>query len=671
MGPIRRANSHNNESKAQAQLLLLLADLYNRSNAMIENPPNEEKSSNEPDLIADAGKQLHDVIKSIIKSGIDEDRTKRLSIFLQSSINGIKYQGTERAQDYISELISQARSADEFFNQTPLYYKLVGALLFLGGVLISTLGMTPLIILTAALLMGIGTWLAVKKPQYGLENSIKNLSTALSNKPAAIPMPDAKEEKSCTNQSVTLSYIPSKINLKELHYSPHSDDSGNVYHVTERNFILSLNLVQGRTKDSTLVQKGLVTARYDIIRHGDEYYSLYKISKNDETNRGSFGKTHFVQSFNNTFYILKVIKYHQEEYNKFDLTTEINGLQIAGQYKFHYERHNKKGELQYEILMELVPGIDLYSFLQLGESLSPLLLLDICINAIENVLRLHKEGLMHGDLGTQNAMLYIATLQLKLIDFGMSKSIGTDPNAKYVESKSNFVMFPDYAAPEVKENTFCLQSDTHSLAILLAKLLRLGFIAGTEYTKKYILATPETPRPKNTPNLSNLDPQVGFQITAHLKGSMSKDPADRTPLSTTHAFFKQVRRDYPRTENCTIPVVYLDIDYYYEVRNKPLEIAALMTAIKKSFVYLVDINGKNRYRYQRTKRALESYSVTCHPVIIQTSEENLENSLDQHRKENFNNGDPYLIEYFDKTNPKGKTLKEPQQDQEQALSRSA
>ena len=85
----------------------------------------------------------------------------------------------------------------------------------------------------------------------------------------------------------------------------------------------------------------------------------------------------------------------------------------------------RKGVPQYEfhIIMELVEGSDIDSFIEKNPKPTLKEVKDITSQIISGIGYLHQNNIVHSDIKPANILLQDNTKKVKLIDFGISKSL--------------------------------------------------------------------------------------------------------------------------------------------------------------------------------------------------------------------------------------------------------
>ena len=149
------------------------------------------------------------------------------------------------------------------------------------------------------------------------------------------------------------------------------------------------------------------------------------------------------------------------------------------------------GEKRYHVVSELLSGVMLHELLNgkvenadgipvpYAKTLYELYLTDKTLFAItilrsvlSGVMALHDNGFIHRDIDPSNIMITTSG-HIKLIDFGLAKSIAPDSTAVPLSVHGRFLGKPEYAAPELvmgDVNSQNRTTDIYALGVLLYKL---------------------------------------------------------------------------------------------------------------------------------------------------------------------------------------------------------
>lgn len=119
------------------------------------------------------------------------------------------------------------------------------------------------------------------------------------------------------------------------------------------------------------------------------------------------------------------------------------------------------------IYMDYVPHPNLYNLVRRNRSLPQSQALTIFRNLLEAVGAIHAEGIAHRDLKPDNIMIDPSTLEVTILDFGLSMVV---PSSGFTD---NFCGSPMYMSPEIlnREKHDPRIADIWSLGVLLYHML--------------------------------------------------------------------------------------------------------------------------------------------------------------------------------------------------------
>jgi serine/threonine protein kinase len=172
------------------------------------------------------------------------------------------------------------------------------------------------------------------------------------------------------------------------------------------------------------------------------------------------------------------------------------------------------------IVMEYIPGRDLYTIIQERGRLSTELGLDLSIKACKGIGYAHRAGLVHCDVKPHN-LLVTPDMQLKVTDFGIARALASiqPGEASRVVWGSPQYFSPEQAAGEPPSPA----SDVYSMGVVMYQMFtgQLPFIGKTsrELARMHRFAEPIPPSELNT----FLPPQLDEVILKVL----SKEPSAR------------------------------------------------------------------------------------------------------------------------------------------------
>jgi serine/threonine protein kinase len=209
---------------------------------------------------------------------------------------------------------------------------------------------------------------------------------------------------------------------------------------------------------------------------------------------------------------------------------------IVPVYDFGYH------EQRLYIVMEYIPGTDLYTIIQEKGRLSTELGLDLAIKACKGIGYAHRAGLVHCDVKPHN-LLVTPDLQLKVTDFGIARALASiDPGE---ESKVVWGS-PQYFSPEqASGDPPSPASDVYSIGVIMYLMFtgQLPFIGRTsqELARMHRLATPITP--------SEINPFIPPQLDEVLLKVLDKEPSAR--YRTADQLGRVLQMIYERQKSAT------------------------------------------------------------------------------------------------------------------------
>jgi serine/threonine protein kinase len=169
------------------------------------------------------------------------------------------------------------------------------------------------------------------------------------------------------------------------------------------------------------------------------------------------------------------------------------------------------------IAMQHVDGEPLSELIRREGRLNPDRALDLTRQVAEALGAAHAAGLVHRDIKSSN-ILVTADWRVKVTDFGLATSIGTDRNR--ITDTGAYLGTPEYSSPEQCEGReLDGRSDLYSLGVVLYELLtgHVPFEAKTPY-KLFERIVHETPEP-----VSRAVPGLPRELLAMLDRMMAKD----------------------------------------------------------------------------------------------------------------------------------------------------
>ncbi|MBA3455954.1 MAG: serine/threonine protein kinase [Deltaproteobacteria bacterium] len=186
------------------------------------------------------------------------------------------------------------------------------------------------------------------------------------------------------------------------------------------------------------------------------------------------------------------------------------------------------------IVMELLRGEDLTSFLRRQGKLDPSLAAEIVAQLLAALNAAHVAGVVHRDLKPDNIFLVRDTgapggIRVKVLDFGIAKLVGNPQGVKpKTTTKSDTILgTPSYMAPEQCRGGVEIdaRADLYAVGCILFELVtgRPPFVAEGqgEIMAMHIYEAP--------PRLSQFERSLPPELEALISKMLAKSPDDRTP----------------------------------------------------------------------------------------------------------------------------------------------
>jgi serine/threonine-protein kinase len=178
------------------------------------------------------------------------------------------------------------------------------------------------------------------------------------------------------------------------------------------------------------------------------------------------------------------------------------------------------------MVLELLEGCDLGQELSRRGPLPVQEAVDYVAQACAGIAIAHAAGIVHRDLKPSNLFLAQdgADRRVKILDFGISKLVAADPNARMTTTQSSFGT-PLYMSPEQVKSVKDVdaRTDIWSLGVILYELLtgRVPFEAESA-SAIFVAIAVETPRP-----VDEYRPDLPRGLSAVVMKALAKNPADR------------------------------------------------------------------------------------------------------------------------------------------------
>lgn len=192
------------------------------------------------------------------------------------------------------------------------------------------------------------------------------------------------------------------------------------------------------------------------------------------------------------------------------------------------------------IVMEYLDGRDLGDILDLSGKLPISRAVDFTIQILSALRAVHEQGIIHRDLKPENVRIVGAqgrTLEVKLVDFGVSRLAGKAGNELGLTRTGTVVGTPRYMAPEQARGRKEIdrRADIYSVGVMLYRMLTGALpIEADGYNEMIIALTTEEPIDVRLQGAAVPDALAEIVMKA-----ISKDPQDRFPSATE--FFQAIR----------------------------------------------------------------------------------------------------------------------------------
>jgi serine/threonine protein kinase len=186
------------------------------------------------------------------------------------------------------------------------------------------------------------------------------------------------------------------------------------------------------------------------------------------------------------------------------------------------------------LVMELVEGVDLYSYVNNKGPLSVKQAAHFVHQAARGLQHAHEKGLVHRDIKPQNLMV-TRKGQVKVLDFGLAKQVSATRSKPGATAMGLMMGTPEYMAPEQSTNArdVDIRADVYSLGCTLWFLLTGESPFRGEVMLDVILAHHQGERPW----LRDHRPDVPEELAQIVSKMMAKAPSERyqTPAEVAKA----------------------------------------------------------------------------------------------------------------------------------------
>jgi serine/threonine protein kinase len=178
--------------------------------------------------------------------------------------------------------------------------------------------------------------------------------------------------------------------------------------------------------------------------------------------------------------------------------------------------------------MERLDGAPLDAVLRVRGALAPRLALDIVVQISRGLELAHAKGIIHRDLKPANVFLHrlgSGAIEPKVLDFGISKVVGTKSPEIALTNTAAILGSPIYMSPEQmsSETGLDARSDVHALGVLLWELLTGDApFAATSYNL-LVVEIMRGPRPK----LRDVMPSASRALATILDRAFAIERSDR------------------------------------------------------------------------------------------------------------------------------------------------
>jgi serine/threonine protein kinase len=442
----------------------------------------------------------------------------------------------------------------------------------------------------------------------------------------------------------TLPYIPKQVDLSDLQSNGKLLTDEQITAV-KRSLNESKN---GRYKKQPL------NLDYDIVKIDDQFYAIYKGKKHKkELGSGKFGLTKLSQNLTTgEWTAIKIIVEKQEESKPIkkepvkkeekkkdekgkshkskkilapeqkkpkkevtdllasrQITSETDILAKRKQLHGFYERTNKSGLSQKEIIMTLAKGDSLAKLSDENTVLPPILYWQFIFLILEQIISLLEMRILHRDIKPLNVIASIAESTLQLVDHGIAALLLKRRNDYPSQSSAGTDRFmaPEITKQLAEDELYSYNESTEIYAAGITIKHLLGFIPHGDND-----LVPSM-REMNA-SISNV--HVLEAVQALISEMTAAEPKDRPTAKSTLAKFKDTAADNLDDVSRIIMLGVLDLNAY----------CSASTALKKAFhkalflsdkIILLDKKGEHAAHYLTVRRELEKQHFTVLPDVIQ------------------------------------------------------
>jgi serine/threonine protein kinase len=290
---------------------------------------------------------------------------------------------------------------------------------------------------------------------------------------------------------------------------------------------------------------------HEVLKIGDHYFVVAKLGSIAKS--GGTGEIKYAQDMESgKWYALKIqplddysrAEDYKDSAAKLKSAQEIKSacdyehglIREVGLTNFDYLLTEGEDIIQQKhyMLMELINGKNLRSLLRSRTPISGEHWLNIAINIIEELNKLHKLGIFHGDIRPDNYVIDVEQSRVVAIDFGIStrKSDISDKNFVDIPTIDELLLF----APELRiyngiNLAYTPLTEAYSLGVMLMELFGLQSIEE------------DGPSKQSFYNEVNLPFKTRRAIVSLLKSMVKSNPSERIDVETALYKMKEIRQE--------------------------------------------------------------------------------------------------------------------------------